>query len=348
MRRRARAVFALAGACALLAGCAKKGPPSGGPPDLEPPRVVATAPDSFAAGVDRAPEIAITFSEGMEPRSTGDAVSLAPRVEIRQRRWSGRTLALRLADTLARDRTYTLIVAPTARDRHGNPLAGGMAIVFSTAAAMPPGAIEGTLETVGFVAEGTYLWCYDAARGRQPDSTARDYDALGLAGAQGGFRVLGLPVPGSYRLWVFADLNANRSFEPATDLLVPVDTTFALAEAAPRVGDLRLRVVNPRAVGRVRGVVTDTLGIAQGDLLVSAISTSDSTRSQVARAGTRGAFELTLQPDYYRIEAFRDLDHNRVRDPLREPGSAPVQVTVPPAADIQDLRLVLLPAGRGP
>lgn len=345
MRRRARAA-AIAIVLLCAAGCARKGPPSGGPPDITQPTIEATAPDTFAAGIARDTEIRITFSEGMEPRSTGDAVSLAPPVAIQQRKWSGRTLILELGDTLAADRTYTVIVAPTARDRHGNGLAGGSAFVFSTGVEMPAGAIEGSLESVGFLTEGTYIWCYDA--GREPDSTARDFNALGLARSDGRFRVLGLAVPGSYRLWVFADLNGNRSFEPAADVLVPVDTTLTLTAEAPRATGLRLKVTNPRATGKVRGTVTDTLGIAQGDLLVSATPASDSTQVTVVQALSRGAYEFSLIPDYYRIQAFRDLDRNRKFDPVREPSSIPIQVTVTPAANIQNLDLVLQPLGRRP
>ncbi|MBI2072295.1 MAG: penicillin acylase family protein, partial [Gemmatimonadetes bacterium] len=43
------------------------------------------------------PWMALTFSEGMDPRSTAEAISIAPRVDIRQRRWSGRTVAIVLA-----------------------------------------------------------------------------------------------------------------------------------------------------------------------------------------------------------------------------------------------------------
>jgi hypothetical protein len=343
---RARRAAAVALVALIAAGCARKGPPSGGPPDITPPAVVATVPDTFAAGIARDSEIQITFSEGMEPRTTGDAASLAPPVEIRQRKWSGRTLILVLGDTLAANRTYTVIVAPTARDRHGNGLAGGSTFVFSTGATMPPGAIEGTLESVGFLTEGTYLWCYDA--GHAPDSSARDFDALGLTRSDGRFRVVGLPVPGSYRLWVFADLNGNRSFEPPVDVLVPVDTTLTLTAEAPRATGLRLKVTNPRATGRVRGTVTDTLGIAQGDLLVSAVPASDSTQVTIVQAGARGAYDLSLIPDYYRVQAFRDLDRNRKFDPVREPSSTAILVTVTPAANIQNLDLVLLPLGRRP
>ena len=110
-------------ACALAAaGCAKKGPPTGGPPDLEPPRVLSTSPDSGTAGVGVRPRVSVTFSEGMEPRTTGDALEFAPPVAISQRRWSGNTVTLVLKDSLRTNHAYTLFVGSSARDRHGNPL----------------------------------------------------------------------------------------------------------------------------------------------------------------------------------------------------------------------------------
>jgi uncharacterized protein (DUF2141 family) len=224
---------------------------------------------------------------------------------------------------------------------------GGSSFVFTTGAQMAPGSVAGTIEGIGFLTEGTYVWCYDAD-GPGPDSTARDFDAIGLTRSDGRFRVLGLGVPGSYRLWVFADLNGNRSFEPQADILVPVDSTFALTTEAPVATGLRLKVTNPRATGRVKGTVRDTLGSTQGDLLVIAIPANDTTQVLITQAGARGVYELALIPDYYRIQAFRDLDRNRKYDPVREPASLPIQITVTPAGNLQDIDLVLLPLGRGP
>jgi len=39
----------------------------------------------------------------------------------------------------------------------------------------------------GFGAPGTYLWCYP--EGQEPDSTAGDFEAVGLAGEGGSFRI---------------------------------------------------------------------------------------------------------------------------------------------------------------
>ncbi|MEO5618921.1 MAG: Ig-like domain-containing protein [Candidatus Eisenbacteria bacterium] len=334
----------LALALMAAAGCAKKGPPSGGPPDLTPPRVIAALPDSGSARVPGGAALSLTFSETMEPRSTTEAISIAPRTEIRRKRWSGRTLTLELAEPLKVNQTYTLFVADGARDLHGNNLAGGSAVVFSTADTFPPGRIEGKVEARGFEAVGTALWSYDAATGREPDSTARDFDGIGIAGSGGAFRVDGLVVPGRYRIWAFADLNSNHSFEPEIDVLAPADTVFTLTAAAPVAGPVLLRVVNPRAPGVVRGALVDTLADSAGVKRLVAVADADSTRRLVRDLDDKGGFELSLAPGRWRLQAFRDLDKNRLWNPALEPASEMLIIEVEPAGEIKELVLVLLRA----
>jgi hypothetical protein len=333
--RSARGIALLGLAVALTAsGCARKGPPTGGPPDVLQPTVLAITPDSGATGVPLDARPTIEFSEGMEPRSANIAVEIAPHVDIRQRRWSGRRMTLVFAEPLAADRTYTLFVGSDARDRHGNPLAAGRAVPFSTAARFPPGVIEGEVAAVGFVAPGTYLWCYP--EGRSPDSTARDFDAIGLAGDLGVFRITGLAVPGRYRVWAFADLNHNHSYEPDKDLLAPSDTSFALTEADPVVSGLKLRVVNPRAPARVRGTVLDSLGDERGPLRLIVRAEADTARRvlyEITSAG--GLFDFKWEPGVYYVRAFRDLDRNKQWKREEEPASEELRVTLPPDADLE-------------
>ncbi len=351
MRKRTRAPEALAAlaALALLAGCAKKGPPSGGPPDIEPPSMVEAAPDSGAAGVARQPRLTVTFSEGMEPRATGEAVELAPPVAIRQRRWSGRSLTLVLQDSLKPDHTYTLFVGSGARDLHGNNLREARAIVFTTADRFPPGGLEGHVDAVGFKAPGTTLWCY--RDGRQPDSTGRDFDALGVADAAGNFRISGLAVPAKWRVWGFADLNRNRSFEPGADLLVEADTLLDLTADQPVARDIRLHMVNPRAPGRFAGTVVDSLGLSQGQLRLYAIGVTDTTRKLVFDVSDASTFDIQLDPGSWRVRAFRDLDRNRAWKRDTEPASTEYVIEVKPGGETTDFTLVLArpaPAEGGP
>jgi hypothetical protein len=326
--------------CALfVTGCARKQPPSGGPPDLDPPRVLTVTPDSGATSVPRDVRLTVEFSEGMDPRSTSVAVEVAPRVDIRQRRWAGRTLALVLADSLRADHVYTLFVGSDARDRHGNPLQVGRTVPFTTGPRFPPGIIQGEVAATGFTAPGTYLWCYP--EGVQPDSTARDFEAVGLAGDGGAFRITGLEVPGRYRLWAFADLNRNHSFEPGLDLLVGADTTLSLTAGQAVASGVRLRVVNPKAPGRVKGAVLDSLGDKNGTLRLIVISASDSSRRLLYDIDASGAYDLGWEPGTYRVRAFRDADRNKIWKRDEEPASEEREITVRPG-ESQELKAFVL------
>ncbi len=326
---------------AVLAGCAKKGPPTGGPPDITPPRVIATHPDSGQARVPLDAVLSLTFSEGMEPRTTNESVSLAPRIEIKRHRWSGRTLSLELAHPLKAHQTYTMFLTEGAHDLHGNLLAGGSAVVFSTADSFPPGRITGRIDAKGFSALGTALWCYEDRPGHVPDSTARDFDAIGIANAEGVFRIDGLAVPGRYRIWAFADLNGNRSFEPESDVLAPADTVFALDPAHPAAGPVLLHLANPRAPGVLSGAVLDTLGDSLGVTRIVAVADSDTSARIMRDVDPKGGFGLQLKPGRYRIRAFRDLDKNRLWNPEKEPASDELLFIVEPASEVKDLVLVL-------
>jgi hypothetical protein len=199
--------------------------------------------------------------------------------------------------------------------------------------------LEGRIEARGFTAEGTYLWCYRG--GRVPDSTARDFDALGLADSQGRFRIPGLQVPGSYRLWAFADLNHNRSFEPERDVLAPADTSIELTAGQPAALDLVVHAVNPRAPGHARGVVLDPTQDTLGVLRVVAVSEEDSTRRVFAEPDAHAAFDLQLGAGAWGVRAWRDEDRNRAWRMDLEPASEIEHVRLAPAGEINDLHLTL-------
>ncbi len=344
MRRRIRALEACLVAAIFAGaatGCAKKGMPTGGPPDLEPPRIVRISPDSGAAGVSTGTRIVLEFSEGMEPRGTGDAVELAPPVPIRQRRWSGRVLTLVLGDSLVKGRTYTMFVGGGARDRHGNPLGIARSIVFTTADTFPPGVLDGRIEAVGFRAPGTLLWCY--RDGRSPDSTAKDFDALGVADRDGHFRISGVAAPAKWRLWAFADLNHNRSFEPETDLLAGADTTIELTAGRPSASDLFIRMVNPRAPGRFAGSIVDTLNDSLGVLRLIVTNEADTTRRLLYEVIASG-FDFKWDPGTYRVQAFRDMDRNKAWKRDTEPASEEMRVIITPAGEVVGVMFLLVRA----
>jgi hypothetical protein len=192
------------------------------------------------------------------------------------------------------------------------------------------------------------LWCYDAARNHAADSTGRDFDALGLVASDGRFVVPGLKLPARYRLWVFADLNANRSFEPSSDLLVESDSVLSLSAGAPTIDSLVLRIVNPRAPAHVKGTVLDSLPEREGNLMVIAVADTDSTQRVLTPVTEQREFSLELAMGGWTLRAFRDIDKNRTPDPMLEPQSDPLHLRLEPAGEAAGVVLVLQRARGSP
>jgi hypothetical protein len=337
----------------LAAGCARKLPPTGGPPDAVAPTLMAIQPDSGATSVPRDATIRLVFSEPMDRASVGQNVVLGPGVRGVRAKWeNGRTLALVPDGPLPEGRTLTLLVPPGARDVRGNALERAFTSFFTTAPAFAPGTIAGTVVGQGVTADGVYVWAYREDLGHRPDSTAYDMDGLAQAHNGGRFTLPGLPVPGTYRLWAFVDRNRNRSFEPGTDLLSRSDSLLALTADAPRAADVRLAAVDPEAVARVEGAVIDSLAPGTAALRVEARAVPVDTAIAADRVPVvvidvnQGRFIGNLRAGRWRLVAFRDLDGDRTRTPA-EPVSAAAEVDLEPGGAAPPVTLVLQPAPPG-
>lgn len=348
-RARGVALLALAVAVAVAAsGCARKLAPSGGPRDVAPPTLLLAVPDSGAVGVDSSAAIRLTFSEPMDRASVEAGLLVAPGVRAGRVAWEGgRTLVFRPEAPLAPGRTYVVLLAPGARDLHANVLDRPFVAHFTTGPAFPPGGIEGRVEGRGVAPDGVFVWAYRADRGRAPDSTALDMDAVAQARGGGLFRLPGLAVPGTYRLWAFVDRNRNRTFEPASDLLVASDSLVALDEAAPVARDVRLVAVDPEALARVEGAVIDSLSPGTAELRVEASAVpaagEAADRAPLLSVDVRaGAFAASLRAGRWRLVAWRDLDGDRARS-ATEPRSAAIEVDLEPGAVSAGHVLVLAP-----
>ena len=345
----ALAALAAVGALGVVAGgCARKLAPSGGPPDVSAPSLLAIVPDSGAAGVDTATTIQLAFSEPMDRLSVQQNLLVAPGVRSGRFEWDGtRAVTFRPDRPLARDRTYLVALGAAARDARGNALDRPVLAHFATAASFPPGTVEGRVDGRGVSPDGVFVWAYREDRGRLPDSTALDMDGLAQARGGGLFRIVGLDVPGTYRLWAFVDRNRNRTYEPGSDLLVRSDSLVALAAGAERAREVRVVVLDPEALAAVEGAVVDSLALGDAPLRVEARGVP-----AVGEAADRApvvVFEVTdlrftgaLRAGRWRLTAWRDLDGDRTIS-AAEPRSAPAEVDLGPAETEGNLVLVLAP-----
>ncbi len=219
---------------ALLLGCAKVGPPSGGPVDKEPPRILSHYPESDALAVARDTEVEIVFSEPMNREQTEAALFISP-VGPLQLSWHGPRL--RIVRPLAEERTYVLTVGTGARDLRGNALTKSFTLAFATGSQLDQGLVRGRVYQDHQPAVGAHVWAYDLGTfSGEVGSGEPSYQTQ--SGADGDYEFVRL-APGPYRVLAFRD--ANRNARPDTDewLALP-SSSVEVAEEAVRAGDLAL------------------------------------------------------------------------------------------------------------
>ncbi|TFG45589.1 MAG: hypothetical protein E4H41_04670 [Gemmatimonadales bacterium] len=141
-RRLAGALLALA-----IAACAKMEPPPGGPPDLLPPGLIATVPDSLAVLPDFSGDVEFLFnetvSEGGSPNmglGTGDLeklIILSPSERIPKVRWKRSRVTVRPAEGWRPNTVYRVQLLPGVMDIRRNRYDSTRVVTFTTGAPLP-------------------------------------------------------------------------------------------------------------------------------------------------------------------------------------------------------------------
>ena len=240
---------------ALLLGCAKVGPPTGGPVDKEPPRILSHYPESDALKVARDTEVEIVFSEPMNREQTEAALFTSPAGPL-QLSWHGPRL--RIAMPLAEERTYVLTVGTGARDLRGNALTKSFTLAFATGSQLDQGLMRGRVYQDHQPVAGAHVWAYDL--GTFSGEVGLDEPSYQTqSGADGGYEFARL-APGHYRVLAFRD--ANRNALPNADewLALPA-SSVEVGEEEALVGDLALvrRQMSAPVLKRVQAVHAERL-----------------------------------------------------------------------------------------
>ncbi len=189
--------------------CANPRPPSGGPPDKTPPRVLEFSPKVYTTNFDKK-EIYIKFNKWVDRNSVINHIFFNPQVKY-QVSWSGKKMYLRFAEELPKNTTFSFLLGTNYNDLDGNKPQEPFSLVFSTGNIIDTGKIFGKVVNEGqqniFVysipqseIKDTIL---DVNKGfhyrTQPDNTGSfKFDALKID---------------TYVIFSFADKNNNKEFE---------------------------------------------------------------------------------------------------------------------------------------
>ena len=265
---------------ALLLGCAKVGPPTGGPVDKEPPRILSHYPESDALEVARDTEVEIVFSEPMNREQTEAALFTSP-VGPLQLSWHGPRL--RIFMPLAEERTYVLTVGTGARDLRGNALTKSFTLAFATGSQLDQGLVRGRVYQDHQPVAGAHVWAYDL--GTFSGEVGLDEPSYQTqSGADGGYEFVRL-APGHYRVLAFRDANRNALPDADEWLALPA-SSVEVGEEEVLAGDLALvrRQMPAPVLKRIQAVHTERLML----LFAEAVDPQD-LESGSRRAGGRVA-----------------------------------------------------------
>jgi Bacterial Ig-like domain len=136
-------------------GCARIEPPPGGPPDIAPPRLIATRPDSLARLPGFKGDVEFRFDEvisegGSANRGTGTGdlerlVILSPSTRVPDVTWRRNRITVRPSEGWQPDRVYRVELLPGATDLRRNRSTDGTVLTFTTGAPLPTITIQGTV-----------------------------------------------------------------------------------------------------------------------------------------------------------------------------------------------------------
>jgi hypothetical protein len=239
----------------FLLSCATVLPPTGGPPDKDPPYVVAASPAPRATMTPTQVDVHIQFDKWIMNPVPRSAVRISPPLEkALTPDVEEDVLVLNSKSTLDSLTTYTVTVSSALQDLHGNGMSRPFQLVFSTGPKVDTLQVRGYVllpdslahskrfPTIGLYPVGEsqramrkYLLKLHDSTFTGPDSAPRllkepllylsQTDSMGL------FRIDGI-APGRYRVAAFNDVNNNNRIDISNEIAglgerdIQVDTSF--------------------------------------------------------------------------------------------------------------------------
>ena len=207
----------------LLAGCAKIVTPVGGPKDTTPPKVVKEAPANSST-LFRSKSIKITFNEFVVLNNPSKTVIVSPPLNQNpELEIVGKSVVIKLPDTLRNNTTYSIVLAETIKDyTEGNPLSI-YTYSFSTGDHIDSFMIKGKIKEALtlYDAKDVYVFLYEQDIDSLPYSVRPTY--LTKSKNNGEF-VFSNIKPGKYKLFALNDINSNLIYDLPNESIAFSDT----------------------------------------------------------------------------------------------------------------------------
>ncbi len=226
----------------LLSACAKQRTPTGGPKDMEAPKLIRAIPPNESTSFTTR-HIILYFDEFIQIKSNGKNLFSSPplNVEVKVRK---NQLHISILDSLLPNTTYTLQFRGQLSDlNEGNPVKD-LNYTFSTGKYLDSLKISGTVidalsgEPIADAMIGVYRNLTDSFTTQSPDF-------LAFSDPKGLFTVPYL-APGKYRILAFEDVNKNFKYDLYREAFAYTEDVLTL-RADTMLSPLKLSMeINPK------------------------------------------------------------------------------------------------------
>lgn len=329
-----------AAALVLTAACAVVKPPSGGPEDRTPPRVVSVIPAPGSTALPADTGIDIVFSEKIDGESFRKRVEIYPPVEFDRIGADGERLEIRFEKALP-ETTIALSIGSGYSDLHGVKSGKRLIYYFATADSIDPGVISGRImfkskpDSTG-LARLLKVEAGDTITDVWKDKEAR----TAFAASDGGFSFEGLPVDGTpFVLWGFTDRNSDGRYSPGDEFHEVWPDTIRLSPERTSVEGIVLDIIDPDEPGSIEGGIEDSTA-TPGVPTVRFEALDPDGKDLVATADSTGAFILpAVPPGFYLVRAFIDVEVDSLPGSYIDPADSTATVPEPRSASVDTLEV---------
>lgn len=216
----------------LLAGCAKISTPVGGPKDTEPPVVIKEVPASQSVNFN-SQKIAVTMNEFFTLNNPTENVMVSPPFKNQPEYLTkGKTLIIKIKDTLRENTTYNLVFSNCIQDFTENNKLNLYHYSFSTGKVIDSCMLRGSLSNAKSMekSEDFLVMLYRQDIDSLPMTTMPDY--VTKSAKDGSFTFQNI-APGSYKIFALKDINSNYLYDLPNESVAYAGQLFD-AYPAPR------------------------------------------------------------------------------------------------------------------
>ena len=297
-------LFALAIALALTQ-CAKRGSPTGGPVDEEPPAILRAFPDNYSVNFKNQ-KIEVVFDEYIKLKDLQKQLVISPplkyRPDIRPQGDTSKKLTIEILDTLQDNTTYVLNFGQSIVDNTEGNAYPFFKYIFSTGSYIDSLQIKGRVtdalnfETDDFVNVMLYevdeTYTDSIIYKEQPRYVVNTLDSLTT------FTMENLKA-GTYRMVALKESSSNLKFDPKSDkigfvsevITVPTDENFEVTLYKP-IQDREIRRATQVAKSRIQIGYTGELD----SMSVSPVYKSLITASRITKEDKKDTLNYWYQP----------------------------------------------------